>query len=138
MNNTKPYLPYNPALKEKARALRHNLTEPERRLWHQCLRDFPYPVLRQKPIAEFIVDFYCSRLRLVIEVDGDSHYSEEASARDAQRDEALRSLGLTVLRFTNLDVMQNLPAVCERIHAAIPPAPLYQGGNPIPRKHNPP
>ena len=130
MNDTKPYLPYNPALKEKARALRRNLTEPERRLWHQCLRGFPYPVLRQKPIADFIVDFYCSRLQLVIEVDGDSHYTEEASARDTQRDEALRALGLTVLRFTNLDVMQNLPAVCERIHAAIPPTPPLSRGEP--------
>ena len=117
MNDTKPYLPYNPALKEKARALRRNLTEPERRLWHQCLRGFPYPVLRQKPIADFIVDFYCSRLQLVIEVDGGQHAQRQAE--DATRTAWLQAQGFRVRRFWNDEVLRDLPAVLDAIRSSL-------------------
>lgn len=109
------FIAYRSDLKAKARELRANMTEAEQRLWFRFLRDFPHPVLRQKPIADFIVDFYCSRLKLVIEVDGDSHYGEGARVYDARRTNMLARRGLRVLRFTNREVMQEFDAVCERI-----------------------
>jgi very-short-patch-repair endonuclease len=113
------FIAYRSDLKAKAHELRANMTEAEQKLWFGFLRDFPHPVLRQKPIADFIVDFYCSRLKLVIEVDGDSHYEEDAQAYDARRSEVLERLGLRVLRFTNREVTQEFEAVCERIWRAL-------------------
>ena len=109
------FIPYRRDLKDKARNLRANMTATEQNLWFQFLRGFPYPVLRQKPIADFIVDFYCAHQRLVIEVDGDSHYEEAALAYDVRRSGVLEELGLRVLRFTNREVMEEFEAVCERI-----------------------
>lgn len=79
------HLPYNPKLLARARALRHNMTPAEQKLWKRCLRHFPLRVMRQRPIDNFIVDFYCAALQLVIEVDGERHASAEAQARDAER-----------------------------------------------------
>ena len=109
------FIPYRSDLKQKARDLRKNMTAAEQKLWFQFLRAFPHPVLRQKPIADFIVDFYCARLKLVIEIDGDSHYQEGAIAYDARRGSVLDQLGLRVLRFTNREVMEEFDAVCERV-----------------------
>lgn len=115
MASRRTHLPYRGDLKLKARDLRAYMTAPEQKLGFQFLRGFPHPVLRQKPIADYIVDFYCSRLRLVIEIDGDSHFDADASAYDARRTEVIGKLGLRVLRFTNLDVMTEFEAVCDRI-----------------------
>jgi very-short-patch-repair endonuclease len=57
------------------------MTAAEKKLWYGCLRSFPLPVLRQKPIDNHIVDFYCSKLQLAIEVDGDSHWSNRAAIK---------------------------------------------------------
>lgn len=75
--------------------------------------------MRQKPIGKYIVDFYCSKLKLVIEIDGSSHASEEAHKKDTIRQKYLESLGLTVLRFDDRDVKQNLDAVVQTIEAWI-------------------
>ncbi len=115
MTDKPKFIPYRNNLKTKARELRANMTEPERKLWFQFLRDFPHPVLRQKPIADFIVDFYCAHIELAIEVDGDSHFEEDAMTYDAKRTQALEKLGLRVLRFTNREVMEEFETVCERI-----------------------
>lgn len=109
------HLPYNPDLKEKARDLRKNLTEAERKLWFRYLRGFKHPVLRQKPIDNYIVDFYCPALGLVIEIDGDSNYTDEGKVYDEKRSRTLKSYGLKILRFTNIDVLKNLEGVCQRI-----------------------
>ena len=109
------FIPYRKDLRQKARSLRANMTAAEQKLWFQFLRGFPHPVLRQKPVDDYIVDFYCSRLKLVIEVDGDSHYEDTALAYDKRRTEALEKLGLRVMRFTNREVMEEFEAVCERI-----------------------
>ena len=109
------HLPYNPDLKEKARDLRKNLTEAERKLWFRYLREFKHPVLRQKPIDNYIVDFYCPALGLIIEIDGDSHYTDEGKVYDEKRSRTLESYGLKILRFTNIDVLKNLEGVCQRI-----------------------
>jgi very-short-patch-repair endonuclease len=109
------FIPYRNDLKTRAREFRANMTESEQKLWFQFLRGFPHPVLRQKPIADFIVDFYCGHLKLVIEVDGDSHYENDSMDYDARRTRMLEQFGLRVLRFTNHEVMHEFEAVCERI-----------------------
>jgi very-short-patch-repair endonuclease len=118
------YIPYNPRLKDRARELRKNMAEPEKRLWF-FLRDQKVAFLRQKPLDNYIVDFYCPSRRLVIEVDGDSHYNEEAERYDQRRTESLGKYNLTVLRFTNTEVMENFEEVCNKIAGYInPPNPL--------------
>jgi very-short-patch-repair endonuclease len=110
---------YNPALKEKARQLRNNSTLSEVLLWNKlkngqmCGYDFH----RQKPILNYIVDFFCHKLNLVIEIDGDSHIGKEAY--DIERQVQIESLELNFLRFTDLDVKTNMIQVIERITAYI-------------------
>lgn len=113
------HLPYNPKLRDRARALRKNMTPAELKLWKRCLRNFPVRVMRQRPIDNFIVDFYCSALRLVIEIDGDSHASAAAQARDAERTSILEGYGLTVVRFTNEEVLREFEAVCAALQAMV-------------------
>ncbi len=116
------HVPYDPALINRAKALRQNPTVAEKKLW-QFLKTFHYRVLRQRPIHHFIVDFYCPRLRLVIEVDGDVHFTETAAAYDAERTQVLEGYGLQVIRFTNEQVMGDFEAVCQKIGEMIPPSP---------------
>ena len=106
---------YNTALLPRAREMRSQLTPAEKHLWLHCLRHLPCKFRKQRPFGRFIVDFYCAELKLVIEVDGDSHFSESGMAYDAERTLFLEGLGLQVLRFTNEDVFRNLEAVGERI-----------------------
>lgn len=109
------FIPYRSDLKMKARELRAHMTEAEQKLWFRFLRGFPFRVSRQKPLAGFVVDFYCARLKLVIEIDGDTHFEPAAIAYDEQRSRALQQFGLRVMRFTNLEVMNEFEAVCERL-----------------------
>ena len=111
----KTYIPYDPQLKDKARELRKNMTQPEKKLWFAFLRGLPQTFLRQKPLDSFIVDFYCAQNKLVIEIDGESHYVADAQEYDKRRTSALQKYGLTVLRFTNREVMDNFGGVCEEI-----------------------
>jgi very-short-patch-repair endonuclease len=111
------HLPYNPDLVERARELRRNMTPAERQLW-EYLKHAPYRFLRQRPIDHFIMDFYCPALRLVIEVDGEQHYTEEGKAYDAERDTILQSYGLRVVRFRNEEVLRQFESVRQRIEAA--------------------
>ncbi len=122
------HLPYNPNLIGHARELRKNMTPAEKRLWYGCLRTFPYRVLRQRPIDNYIVDFYCPALRLVIEIDGESHFTEDGKEFDGRRTEVLTAYGLRVVRFTNREVMRDVAAVCASLHELIPPTPLCKGG----------
>ena len=92
------------------------------------LRTFRYPVLRQRPIDQYIVDFYCAHLKLVIEIDGDSHFTEAGKANDAQRSQVLEGYGLRVVRFTNTQVLQEFEAVCKAIEES-PLPPLERGVN---------
>lgn len=109
------HLPYNPDLVSRAKELRKNMTPTEQKLWFRFLRDFQFRVHRQRPIDNFIVDFYCAALKLVIEVDGDSHFTEAGQVYDQARTQKLEQYGLSVLRFTNLDVLSNFDAVCQKI-----------------------
>jgi very-short-patch-repair endonuclease len=106
------YIPYNPALKERARELRNSMTVAERKLWFEFLRTHSVRWLRQKPLGNYIVDFYCSEQSVVIEVDGDSHFTDAGQKYDSRRTEFLAGYGLRILRFTNLDVLERFGAVC--------------------------
>lgn len=99
----------------RAQALRKNMTLEERILWYQYLRTYPIQWNRQKVIGPYIVDFYCKRAKLIIELDGSQHYDPETAAYDRQRTAYLNSLGYAVLRFSNTDVKTNLSGVCEVI-----------------------
>ena len=127
-NHNNFHLPYNPDLVAKARELRKNMTPAEKKLWYGYLRTFKYRVLRQRPIASFIVDFYCAALKLVIEVDGNSHFTEAGQAYDTERTSILEGYGLKVIRFTNDEVLENFEAVCDRIEGEILPSPPYKRG----------
>ena len=102
-----------------ARALRRNLTPQEHRLWYVFLRDYPVKIYKQRIIESFVVDFYCARARLVIELDGSQHYTEQGRAYDAERSAVLEQYGLLVLRFANNDVDNHFDAVCAQIHSTI-------------------
>jgi very-short-patch-repair endonuclease len=106
---------YNADLVPRARAMRAEMTEPERRMWFDCLRNMKGRFRRQRPIGRFIVDFYSASLKLVIEIDGESHSTLEAQIYDEERAMFLQTQGLTVLRFTNDDVMHNLVGVHQAI-----------------------
>ena len=113
----KPILKYNPKLKDRARELRSRMTDAEIKLWKQLrMRQvIGIKFLRQRPIGNYIVDFYAPEAKLVIEVDGSQHYEDDGVERDEQRDAYLGGLGLKVIRFSNLDVIQNIEGVVERI-----------------------
>ena len=98
-----------------ARELRKNMTAEERKLWYQFLRDYPVRIMRQRPIDRFIVDFYCAKAKLVIELDGSQHYEEVGKLADQKRDAFLKGLGLHVLRYSNYDINQNFFSVCQDI-----------------------
>ena len=112
-------VPYRLRLKSPSRDLRRNPTRAERKLWYEFLRDLPQKFTRQKPLGGYIADFYCSGQRLVIEIDGDSHFNEAAEHYDARRTAMIETFGLRILRFTNADVMQQFEGVCQRIEAAL-------------------
>ena len=112
-------LRYDGDLIENARALRKNGTKQEMQLWYDFLGKYPLRFQRQKVIGSYIVDFYCHKAKLVIELDGSQHYEGNAKRYDAIRTEYLESLGLYVLRFLNSDVDCHFEGVCGRIDKTI-------------------
>ena len=111
------FTPFRHDLKSKSKILRKNMTEPEKKLWFGYLRGASPSFLRQKPIGDYIVDFYCSTKKLVIELDGDSHFiSDEAVKRDKIREDILqKKYSLKILRFLNSEVIGNFEGVCKVI-----------------------
>ena len=110
--------PYNKNLKQVSRDLRNNMTEAEKLLWSKLRNKqiLGLQFYRQKPILNFIVDFYCPAANLVIECDGGQHYTEEGLEADRVRDETLAQLGLKVLRFDNRQVLGQIVDVVEVIY----------------------
>ena len=108
-------LKYNPQLKTRARALRSNLTDAERRLWSRLRRKQVLGIqfYRQKPIGNFIVDFYAPTKRLVIELDGAHHFDPAQAIYDRRRSEYLAKLGLKVLRFDDRQVLLEMDSVLQ-------------------------
>ncbi len=116
MNEENLYLEYDTRLKNRARNLRRNQTEAEKQIWYKILRNkqfFWYKFTRQKMLDVFIVDFYCSELKLVIEIDGDSHFSEEAIKYDKSRTQVFKKIWLEVIRYTNKEILENREWVYE-------------------------
>ena len=112
-------LPYNPKLKALARELRNKSTLSEVLLWNQlkARQARGYQFLRQKPIDNYIVDFFCYELMLAIEVDGQTH--DYKMSEDETRQKRIESFGITVLRFLDIDVKRNMEGVLMSIHAFI-------------------
>ena len=108
-------LPYNNKLIPYAKELRKNATPWERKLWFYFLKDYNIRFQRQKAIGNFIVDFYCHKAKLVIELDGGGHFFESQMDYDEKRKEILEKKGLKVLRFSNIDIDENFYEVCSLI-----------------------
>ena len=109
-----------------AKELRKNMTPWERKLWYEFLRSYPVRFQRQKAIGNYIVDFYCAKARLVVELDGGGHYTQEQTERDNLRTKELESMNLKVLRFCNLDIHKNFRGVCEYIDLTVKNLSLSQ------------
>ena len=105
----------NTDLKERARELRNHMTPQETLLWNTCLKRLPVQVYRQYIIENYIVDFFCRKAKLVIEVDGIQHYSMEGIKYDERRSSRIEKYGILVLRFSNLDIDHNLKNVGQYI-----------------------
>ena len=110
---------YNSKLKEQSKTLRKNMTEQERRLWYCFLRKYPIKIYRQRTIGSYIADFYCSKAKIVIEIDGSQHYTDEGMNYDENRTVAINEFGVEVIRFSNYDVDTNFEGVCLEIDREI-------------------
>jgi len=95
--------------------LRKNMTKEERHLWYDFLKTYPVQFKRQHPIGIYIVDFYCWKAKLIIELDGSQHCAPDAVEYDRKRTHYLEEQGYCVLRYSNYDVQQNFRGVCENI-----------------------
>ena len=110
---------YNKSNIPLAKALRKNMTPWERKLWYRFLRTYPIRFQRQKAIGNYIVDFYCAKAKLVVELDGGGHYSAVQTNKDNVRTKELVSMNLNVLRICNLDIDRNFRGVCEYINSTV-------------------
>jgi len=108
-------LPYNRKMKPRAQEMRKNATPQENELWYKFLRKHSCPFTRQKTIDSYIVDFLCPSKKLVIEIDGSQHYTDDGLEYDRVRTELLESMGLYVMRFTNAEIDNSFTNVCEAI-----------------------
>ena len=95
------------------------MTQEERHLWYDFLRTYPVKIMKQKPIGNYIVDFFCESAKLVIEIDGSQHFEEEGLKADAERTAYLEGLGLLVVRYSNREINREFREVCESIDRLI-------------------
>ena len=110
----------DPLIFSKARELRNKLTLAEQTFWLRIKELFPeYKFRKQHPISIYIADFYCHKLKLVIEIDGPIHNSEEAKLNDEKRQKDLENLNLTVIRFTNEQIKSEIERVIDIISSTI-------------------
>ncbi|MBQ5584280.1 MAG: endonuclease domain-containing protein [Ruminiclostridium sp.] len=103
----------------RAKELRRDMTPQERKLWYLFLRPYPLKFYKQRIIDSYIVDFYCAAAKLVIEIDGSQHYTEDGRQHDETRSAVLQRHGLKVLRFSNREINTQFDAVCEMIHQTV-------------------
>ena len=108
-------LPHNQKLIQNSQNLRKNMTPQERHLWYDFLSDYPLHFYRQKVIGNYIVDFYCPKAKVAVELDGSQHFAPQAIQADRERTEYLSSLGIRVLRYANNEVNEQFRTVCEDI-----------------------
>jgi very-short-patch-repair endonuclease len=115
-----PIIPYNSYLKDLSRQLRNDSTLGEILLWNQIKgKKTGYVFNRQKPLLNYIVDFYCNELQLVIEIDGRYHEHEDRYAADLKKDHELEAQGLTIFRFTETEVKNDMDNALRTIDAYI-------------------
>ncbi|MCQ2419859.1 MAG: endonuclease domain-containing protein [Clostridia bacterium] len=95
------------------------MTPWERKLWYLFLKNHPVHFYRQRPIDSFIVDFYCSRLKLAIELDGSQHFEQSGLKYDEERTKRLNLRGIEVIRIANNEIDQNFTGVCEYLNDLI-------------------
>ncbi len=110
---------HNSKLTSRAQSLRKNMTKAERSLWYEYLHNYPYRFRRQVTVGNYILDFYCASAKLAVELDGSQHCEPAELLYDERRTAYLNSIGIYVLRFSNLDVLQNLQGVCQQIDLII-------------------
>ncbi len=109
-------MPTDEMLKQRARELRNNATAEENDLWYKYLRNHEVRFTRQKAMPPYIVDFYCPKARLVVEIDGSQHYEPDGIAHDETRTRFLESrYGVKVIRIPNNEIHSNLSGVCDYI-----------------------
>ena len=111
--------PYRRELVPRSKELRKEMTPQERRLWFDFLRQYPIKFYRQRTIDRCIADFYCSKAKLVVEIDGSQHLTPEGMAYDEERTNILNSYGILVLRFSNAQIDQNFNSVCMQIDRVV-------------------
>ena len=114
---------HNKNLTENSKELRRNMTKEEKHLWYDFLKHLDVNVQRQKVLKCYIVDFYIHSAKLIIELDGSQHYTDDGQRCDAVRDDYFRRNGYKVLRYSNLQIHTNFRGVCEDIMAHITPHP---------------
>ena len=110
---------HNKAIVPTAKMLRKNMTKEEKHLWYDFLRSYPVKFSRQKVLGKYIVDFYCAKAKIVIELDGSQHYENEAVKYDAERTVYLEQYDLLVVRIDNRDINNNFVHVCEYIDTLV-------------------
>jgi len=134
MLNRRGVLNYNLKLKDFARRNRKNPTKDENKIWKEilCNSKTGYKFLRQKPIGNFILDFYCSQLLLGIEVDGGAHYKKDQQKYDLARSDSLNDLGIKIIRYTNDEIIDNIDCVYKNLIRKLKTrereSPLVKGG----------
>ena len=109
----------NQKMLRNSQKLRRDMTKEERHLWYDFLKTYPVQFKRQSPIGTYIVDFYCFKAKLVVELDGSQHCEPSEMEYDKRRTAFLEEKGMYVLRFSNLDVMRSFRSVCEDIDRAV-------------------
>ena len=122
-------LNYNDKNITLAKNLRKNATPQENHLWYDFLAKYEVRFQRQKAIDDFICDFYCHKAKLIIEIDGSQHYTEDGIQKDEFRTEILAGYDLRVIRFTNRQINTNFTGFCKYIDSAVK-ASLREGGGP--------
>ena len=105
--------------RRRAQSLRKSMTKEERHLWYDFLKTYPIQFRRQYQIGSYYVDFFCYKANLIIKLDGSQHYTQESIIYDKIRTHFLEEQGYLVVRFSNLDVMQQFRTVCETIDQII-------------------
>ena len=106
-------------LRQRSQTLRRNMTKEDRHLWYDFLKKYPVQFKRQYSVGIYIVDFYCFRAKLIVELDGSQHCEPEAIDYDRRRSDYLQKQGYDVLRISNRDVATQFRAVCEMIDTAV-------------------
>ena len=112
-------IPYNKKLVSNARTLRKNMTPEEKHLWYDFLQKYPLKIYKQRIIDNYVVDFYCAKAKLIIELDGSQHYKDNGIEKDVERTNFLEQYGFKVIRIPNNEIKQNFRGVCEYIDLCV-------------------